>query len=72
MTDGDERLHLIVSAARKQHSLFEYGESIPATTDEYLASLRKLDALLISLEYCKSNTSFQLSDLLAQCRLDDL
>lgn len=62
MTDGDER----------QHSLFEYGESIPAASNEYLTCLRKLDALLISLEDRKSNTALQLSNLLAQCRLGDL
>jgi hypothetical protein len=37
-----------------------------------LASLSKLDALLISLEYQKADTVLQLSDLFAQRWLGDL
>jgi hypothetical protein len=51
---------------------FEDGQSITTTSNEDLASLSKLDALLISLEYQKADTVLQLSDLFAQRWLGDL
>jgi hypothetical protein len=61
-----------VSRAREANRLFKYGESVPAPANKYLTGIRKLNALLTSLEYRKSNAIFQLSNLLAQCRLSDL
>jgi hypothetical protein len=72
MTDGNERLHFVVSGARQEHRLFEDGQSITTTANEDLASLSKLDALLVSLEYQKADTVLQLSDLFAQRWLGDL
>jgi hypothetical protein len=72
MTDGNERQHFVVSGARQEHRLFEDGQSIITAANEDPASLSKLDALLISLEYQKADTVLQLSDLFTQRRLSDL
>ena len=72
MTDGEESLHLVVSCARQADSLFKDCESVPASANKYLPGICEFDALLISLEYRKSNTVFQVCNLLAQCRLSDL
>jgi hypothetical protein len=48
------------------------GESIPAPSNEYLASIRKLDTLLISLVYREPKPILQFSDLFTQGRLRNL
>jgi hypothetical protein len=71
MSDRDERLHLILCRFSSPDGPLEDGQRVTATANEHLPGVGQLDATLRPLKNHKSDLTFQIGDLLTECRLSN-